>query len=114
MKFDKGLMGGSSTLLVLSLLERGDKYGYEMIRELEICSDKTFSMQEGTLYPVLHGLEKDGLVEAYEKKAETGRIRRYYRITRKGKGMLRDKREEWEVFTRAVNSVIGGGGHALG
>ena len=50
-------------LLVLSLLAREDMYGYQMIVELERRSDGTFSMKEGTLYPVLHGMEKDGLVD---------------------------------------------------
>ena len=57
MKVDKSLITGSTTMLVLSLLKDGDKYGYEMIKELEKKSDETFSLKEGTLYPILHGLE---------------------------------------------------------
>lgn len=59
MKADKSLLSGSTTLLVLSLLSGEDKYGYQMIAELEAKSDNTFSMKEGTLYPILHTLEKD-------------------------------------------------------
>ena len=61
-KADKNLLSGSTTLLVLSLLSSGDKYGYEMIAELEARSDHTFTLKEGTLYPILHTLEKDGAV----------------------------------------------------
>ena len=69
MKADKNLLSGSTTLLVLSLLAAGDKYGYEMIAELEAKSDDTFTLKEGTLYPILHGLENDGAVNSYEKEA---------------------------------------------
>ena len=68
-KADKNLLSGSTTLLVLSLLSSGDKYGYEMIAELEARSDHTFTLKEGTLYPILHTLEKDGAVKSYEKEA---------------------------------------------
>ena len=63
-------------LLVLSLLAGEDMYGYQMIVELARRSDHTFEMKEGTLYPVLHGLERDGAVEAYQQEAPTGRIGR--------------------------------------
>ena len=71
-------------LLVLSLLAGEDMYGYQMILELSRRSDHTFEMKEGTLYPVLHGLERDGLVEAYQQEAPTGRVRKYYHLTRRG------------------------------
>ena len=71
-------------LLVLSLLAGEDMYGYQMIVELARRSDHTFEMKEGTLYPVLHGLERDGAVEAYQQEAPTGRMRKYYRLTHRG------------------------------
>ena len=82
-------------LLVLGLLRGGDMYGYQMIVELERRSDQTFSMKEGTLYPVLHGMEKDGLVEVYEQAAPTGRMRKYYHLTQKGRAALKTETEEW-------------------
>lgn len=97
---------GSTTLLVLALLSTGDKYGYEMIAELEAKSDRTFSMKEGTLYPILHGLEKDGAVTSYSKEAPSGRTRKYYHITKKGLSLLTEKREEWVNFSRLVNAVV--------
>ena len=83
MEFDKSLISGSNAMLVLSLLKDGDKYGYEMVQELKRRSDNVFALKEGTLYPLLHRLEKEGSVSAYEEKKE-GRVRRYYRLTRKG------------------------------
>ena len=103
MKFDKGLVAGSSTMLVLSLLEGSDMYGYQMIEELARRSNDAFQMKEGTLYPILHGLE-----------APTGRQRKYYKLTAKGKKLLDEKRAEWEAFNHGVNSVLSGGANALG
>ena len=108
MKIDKNLIGGSSILLVLSLLNKTDMYGYEIIKELELRSDKTFQFKEGTLYPVLHKLENDGFVISYMEKAETGRERKYYQITKKGKKQLTEEKEKWEVFSLSVNKIIGG------
>ena len=93
-------------LLVMGLLGNGDMYGYQMIVELERRSDGTFSMKEGTLYPVLHGMEKDGLVDAYEQAAPTGRMRKYYRLTRKGKEALKTEMQEWRQYAAAVDAVL--------
>lgn len=113
MKADKSLLSGSTTLLVLSLLSTGDKYGYQMIAELEEKSDRTFSMKEGTLYPILHTLEKTGAVDSYEKEAPSGRTRKYYHITKKGLKLLGEKKEEWATFSQAVNAVLSGSAPAL-
>ena len=93
-------------LLVLSLLSGEDMYGYQMIVELARRSDHTFEMKEGTLYPVLHGLEEDGYVEAYQQEAPTGRMRKYYHLTRKGGAMLRTEAEAWQSYAGAVNAVL--------
>ena len=93
-------------LLVLFLLSGEDMYGYQMIVELARRSDHTFEMKEGTLYPVLHGLEKDGYVEAYQQEAPTGRMRKYYHLTRKGGAMLRTEAEAWQSYAGAVNAVL--------
>lgn len=108
MKIDKGLMGGSTILLLLSLLEEGDRYGYEIIKELELRSDKTFQFKEGTLYPVLHKLENKGYVKSYKAKGDTGKERKYYQITKKGKKQLVEEKKKWEVFSTSVNKIIGG------
>lgn len=113
MKADKSLLTGSATLLVLSLLSVEDKYGYQMIAELETKSDHTFTMKEGTLYPILHTLEKEGAVRSYEKAAPTGRTRKYYHITKKGLRLLDTKKEEWSIFSQAVNAILAGSDPAL-
>ena len=99
-------------LLVLSLLAGEDMYGYQMIVELARRSNHTFDMKEGTLYPVLHGLEQEGFVEAYRKQAPTGRERKYYHLTRKGQGALREEKQAWERYSGAVNDVLRGGAEA--
>ena len=106
MKAEKNWLSGSTTLLVLSLLSNGDKYGYEMISVLEVKSDRTFQSKEGTLYPILHGLEQAGAVKSYEQESPNGRIRRYYHLTEKGKRLLASKKEEWHVFSEAVNAIL--------
>ena len=105
-KIDKSLMSGSTTLLVLSLLAGEEMYGYQMITELARRSNHVFDLKEGTLYPILHGLEADGLVSVREKKSEEGRIRKYYRITRKGRKALDARKEEWAVFREQVDAVV--------
>ena len=68
--------------------------------------DNTFSMKEGTLYPVLKGLENDGFVEVYEEKTESGRTRKYYHLTNKGRRQLKTETETWRAYERAINSVV--------
>ena len=93
-------------LLVLSLLAGEDMYGYQMILELARRSDHTFEMKEGTLYPVLHGLERDGLVEAYQQEAPTGRVRKYYHLTARGASFLKEESKAWRTYSSAVNAVL--------
>ncbi len=104
----KGLMAGSTGLMVLHLIAERDMYGYEIVRELEQRSDSVFTLKEGTLYPVLHGLENAGLVQSYMQTADNGKPRKYYRVTKKGGAALADRKAEWEVFSKSVNRVIGG------
>ena len=112
MELDRGLVGGSTVLLLLSLLHRKDMYGYEIIRELELLSENVFSFKEGTLYPVLHRMENGNLVKSYQKEAENGKKRKYYAITPQGERRLAQERETWKVFSASVDRVIGGERHA--
>lgn len=109
MPIDKGLLTGNTTTLILKLLEEKDMYGYEMIEALSQKSDHTFDLRAGTLYPILHGLEKNNLVESYEEKAQNDRTRKYYHLTAKGGNLLKEKHAEWLVYSRAVNRVLNGG-----
>ena len=108
MNIKKELSKGSSSLLVLSVLEKSDMYGYQIIKEIELRSEKVFSFKEGTLYPILHTFEKDGLVKSYWDESEQGRKRKYYKITKKGLKVLNDSRKEWESYSSAVGKVISG------
>ncbi len=107
MKIEKSLLSGSTPMLVLSLLRDGDKYGYEMIDALAKRSDHTFELKEGTLYPLLHLLEKEKYVCSYIQKTEAGRERKYYRLTLAGARQLEEKTREWKAFSEAVNTVLG-------
>ena len=108
MKIDKELMSGSNTLLILKLLSEREMYGYEMIQELSRRSENAFAMKEGTLYPLLHSLEKQKCVSCRVTETPGGRQRKYYAITGKGLDLLKEKKEEWSFFSQKVNDVVFG------
>ena len=107
MKVDKSLIAGSTTMLILGLLKNSDMYGYQMIEELESKSQNIFTLKAGTLYPLLHTLEKQGMLESYDMEVDSARPRKYYRLTREGRRMLDEKKAEWETYSSAVNRVLG-------
>lgn len=109
MTIDKTLLAGSTATLILKLLDGQDMYGYQIIEELARRSDNTFQLKAGTLYPLLHGLEKKGLLESYEQNADSARIRKYYHLTGKGKKFLKEKTDEWMEYSSAVSKVLEGG-----
>ena len=94
MKISKELAKGSTGLLVLSVISKTDMYGYQIIKTLEVMSENVFSLNEGTLYPILHSLEKEGSLD--------------YKITESGLAELADKKREWQSFSGAVSKVLGG------
>ena len=104
---DKKMMSIATSMLLLKLLSEEDMYGYQMIRVLEERSEKFFFMNEGTIYPILHGLEKEGMVQSYSRTAESGRRRKYYRITEDGRAELQRKQEEWTGYRKAVGKILG-------
>ncbi|NCB04486.1 MAG: PadR family transcriptional regulator [Clostridia bacterium] len=106
MKIEKSLLSGTTPLLVLSLLRDGDKYGYQMITDLALRSEHAFELREGTLYPILHALEKDGALRSYEKETPTGKKRRYYTLTRVGEQRLQERETQWRQFAGAVDRVL--------
>lgn len=113
MKIDKSLMTGSMTMLILTLLDGEDMYGYQMIEELERRSENLFTLKAGTLYPILHTLEQQGMVESYEKLSENERPRKYYRITPQGRGLFKEKKLEWETYSLTLNRILGGSTYAI-
>lgn len=95
------MMKGSVDLLLLSLLEQRDLYGYEMTQILKRLSDGTYEMSEGTLYSALKRLERKSFVESYWQDAHSGR-RKYYRMTEKGIKELEVKRKNWEWMNELI------------
>ena len=81
-------------------------YGYEMIEVLRERSQNVFELKAGTLYPLLHNLEEKGLLTVYEREAGN-KVRKYYSITKNGKKTLDEKKGEWELYSKAVASVLG-------
>lgn len=102
----KDLFRGDLGLLVLSLIKKSDMYGYQIIKEMKVRSDNVFELQEGSLYPVLHSLENQGLVKSYIGETDSARKRRYYSITEKGINELKKKTQEFYTFTNAVHKVL--------
>ncbi|WP_026908726.1 PadR family transcriptional regulator [Paucisalibacillus globulus] len=105
--FDRELVKGSTSLLVLQLLNERDMYGYELVKEMDQRSEHNFQMKEGTLYPALHKLEKQEYIECYWQNQEKGPARKYYRITTEGKEMLAAKTSEWHRYVQVMNNLIG-------
>ena len=98
---------GHLDLLILAVLAEGPRHGYAVIELLKERSGDSFDLPEGTVYPVLHRLEKADLL-ASEWDSSQGRERRTYRLSEKGKLALAEKRTAWEQFSRAVGAVLGG------
>ena len=113
-KREQTMQQGSAAMLVLALLKKEEMYGYQMIEELRRRSDDTFHLKAGSLYPLLHGLEEKGYVEAYEREAAAGKPRRYYHLTSQGKKALQEKEQGWNRYADAVRQVLGGGACCVG
>lgn len=107
MAADKNTVSGNTSMLLLQLLAEKDMYGYEMIETLRNRSNQVFELKAGTLYPLLHALEAEGSLTAYEQEFQ-GKVRKYYRITRRGRQRLEEKKKEWNDYKAAVTQVIGG------
>lgn len=106
MSIDKQLLKGTIPLLVLHLLAQADLYGYQLIKAVVAASGGVFTFSEGTLYPVLHALERDGHLRAYWRDSDTGRKRKYYAITPSGRIELAQRRKGWRAFSGAIEAVL--------
>ena len=96
---------GTLPTLILSALENGPDHGYRIAQQIKAQSKGILDFKEGTLYPALHKLENDALVESYTE-SENGRMRRYYRLTASGRRALADDRSEWRQVSRAVTLIL--------
>lgn len=100
------LLKGNTAALILTVLSEAPLHGYAIARKIEVLSEDLLSLNEGSLYPALHSLENDGAVTATWEKA-SGRPRKCYRITAKGRRQLAELAKEWKEFSGAVNRVMG-------
>lgn len=112
MTADKSLLTGSTSMLILSLLSEQDMYGYQIIATLRERSNHLFDLKAGTLYPLLHALEQNKLLTAYQQAAGNAKVRKYYRITGEGRKQLTSKKNEWHAYATAIKSIIGGAHYA--
>jgi DNA-binding PadR family transcriptional regulator len=95
MLISKELVAASTQPLVLAILAEGESYGYELIQRVKELSGGKIQWSEGMLYPFLHWMDDEGLIESEWKKSESGRSRKYYRLSRKGNQALEVDRDHW-------------------
>ena len=105
MEINKDLVAASATPLVLAILLEGESYGYAIQKRVSELSGGNLEWSDGMLYPVLHRLERLGLIAGKWQQAETGRRRRYYRLTAKGEKQLATERQQWQAVDAALRNV---------
>jgi PadR family transcriptional regulator, regulatory protein PadR len=105
MELNKDLVAASATPLVLAILAESESYGYAVIKRVAELSRGQLQWTDGMLYPVLHRLERQDLVAAKWGVSETGRKRKYYRITRSGLAQLADQREQWQMVDKTLRGI---------
>jgi transcriptional regulator len=103
---DTELVKGTLSLLILSLLTRKPMYGYEIAATVHRDTDGAFTWREGSLYPSLHKMQADGLIVGAWEEKDSGRKRRYYHITDKGREALHEKLKAWSALCQAVNRIL--------
>jgi len=104
-------MNGVPELLILRLLQQEEMYGYEIVQAIRSGTDAVIAVGEGVVYPVLHGLERDGALKS-RRKTVNGRSRIYYSVTRAGLRRLTDLSRDWSNLTGAIHKMLRGGPHA--
>jgi PadR family transcriptional regulator PadR len=106
------MLKGHLDMIVLAALMSGSAHGYAIIQEIRRRSAGAFELPEGTVYPVLHRLEKNGFLSSRWTIAESGRKRRTYTLTRRGRQVLADHRAVWRRFVDAISGMFGEAGGA--
>ena len=99
-------VNGQLDPLILATIAEGPAHGYAILQRLKQRSGGTFELADGTVYPAVHRLERDGLLTS-AWVVESGRRRRVYRITKAGRSVLQVRRREWRVFSNAMEAVFG-------
>ncbi len=105
MAVSKDLVAASATPLILSILAEADSYGYAIIRRVKDLSGGRMEWTDGMLYPVLHRLEKQGLIESYVQPSETGRKRKYYCLRKDGANALATHKSQWMLVHRTLQQL---------
>ena len=105
MEINKDLIAASSTPIVLAILAEEDSYGYAILQRVREASGGRMEWTDGMLYPVLHRLERLGHVEARWEVAESGRRRKYYRITAQGQAQLAEERSQWLAVDATLRGI---------
>lgn len=105
MEINKDLTAASSTPLVLAILAEEDSYGYAILQRVRELSGGQLEWTDGMLYPVLHRLTRLGLVEPRWETADSGRRRKYYRITAQGRDQLTEQQRQWQVVDAALRGI---------
>ena len=105
MRIDKDLVAASATPLVLGILAEGESYGYAIVKRVNDLSDGHMQWTDGMLYPLLHRLERLGLVEASWGVSDVGRRRKHYALTPAGHEALAERRAQWQVVADALQQV---------
>jgi PadR family transcriptional regulator len=105
MQINKDLMAASSTPIVLAILAEGDSYGYAILQRVRELSRGRMEWTDGMLYPVLHRLERHGHIKARWEVADTGRKRKYYRITTQGRAQLAEERKQWQAVDATLRGI---------
>ena len=105
MEINKDLIAASSTPIVLAILAEADSYGYAILQRVRELSGGRMAWTDGMLYPVLHRLERHGYIEARWEVAESGRRRKYYRITSQGRAQLVEDRRQWEAVDATLRGI---------
>jgi DNA-binding PadR family transcriptional regulator len=105
MDLGKDLVAASATPLVLAILAEGESYGYAIIKRVGELSQGHVQWTDGMLYPVLHRLERQGLVASRWRSAESGRRRKYYRLTKEGRTHLETERERWQIVDATLHRI---------
>ena len=103
--YRRELLKGSTETLIMSLLAGQEMYGYQLAKEMQRRSGGYFHLKEGTLYPALHRLERDGLIVGHWELSDSGQSRRYYNVSRRGMDRLDAMLAEWDTFANAVNRI---------
>ena len=101
-KLSKELIGASSIPIILSILSTGESYGYEIIQRIKEISEGNIEYKDGTLYPVLHKLEKKGLIESIWKTGDSGRRRKYYQLSGSGRIALSQEKDNWLIINQIM------------